>query len=1465
MKHKRVNCPVIIALLLLLAAQLVSGGPGREIDPPVIETDLPAVSYLSPSSSTDVNDSISFSLSIQASERMVVKGIRLNIYDEAGNKVYTSEMSDPEQQPFFQRMLIGVGVARLKEGYAAPESLTWSGVSTSGASLSEGIYDLEIEGWDDRGRTGKSERYTIIIDNTDPSVEVTFPYTIFSPNSDGNKDILLIEQQGSSEALWNAVITDTEGAEVTSFSWRDEEPGNAVWDGLNNSGGRAEDGTYTYTVSATDQAGNSVSYSFEKLVVDTRDTPVSLARDVAFFSPNGDDSIDTVTFTPNVPVQEGLKEWSITITDDGGTVLREYKGQDTVSDQVVFDGRNTSRRVLSEGNYRGFLSVLYANGNNPTAYSPDFTVDLTAPTVSIKVFPLIFSPNGDGNKDSIQIYQETSEEDSWNGVIMDDSGNVVRSHVWRGRSDSQLVWNGRDGQNDLVTDGRYTYTLSTYDKAGNFASATSDAFVLDTRATPVRLSIEGTYFSPNSDGNKDSIKILPEIDDPAGLDEMTVRILDRADIVVRTFTSKQALSSIEWDGKNDSARIAPDGEYSADIELVYANGNNPKAQTGPIVIDTQFPSASIRVGNPFFSPDDDGRQDTIAIRQSGATEEELWTGTFLDDRNREVRVFNWPGIPLTFDWDGHDDQGNRLPDGKYTYQVSSTDAAGNKAVFDIPGITIDTRETPVSLKISNSAFSPNGDGSLDELILTTQLEVKENVDNWALEILDDRELARRSFSGTDTVPETVQFDGKDDRNRALSEGEYRAKLSVLYKNGSKPTALSPHFTIDISPPSARVSVEDSIFSPNGDGNKDTISIVQRGSDEPEWKGQVVDQFGKVVRTFTWFEGLGDAVSWNGRDDSGKPVPDGSYGYSVIAVDRAGNTGESNKISIVQDTRSAQVSLTPNMSYFSPNNDGIKDAVVLQPDISIRDGIVSYIFTVHEKGGRIIHTRSGLSTVPAGLSWIGEYDSGQKAADAEYYAQLEITYENGNKPQAKSPEFTIDTVPPSATISTAYVLFSPDGDGKRDVVTITQRSSIEDLWEGAIVNASGDKVKDFFWNGNAKQFEWDGTDDNGSPVEDGIFSYVVSSTDKAGNSARAELPGIEVDTRVTSGYVSPSVSAISPNGDGKRDSVRINLYKNLSEGIWNWSLTIFDAQNRAVRDLARLSRAEMPSYVVWDGKLNNGSVRDGEYKAELVINYEKGNAVRTQSATAITVDTSPPEFVFSIRPSPFSPDDDGVDDRVSLSFVNVNDASSIESWSIEVFDPKGKLFFDASGRGTPSRAVVWNGNSKSGELVQAAEDYPVIVKMQDSLGNAVQKRDNIPVDILVFRDGENYKIRISSIQFAPDSPDFREFDEEKAEKNMKTLTRLAEILKKFAAYQIRIEGHAVSVFWADEERAKKEEEEELKPLSKARAEAVKETLVELGIDRNRITTVGMGGTQPVVPHGDLENRWKSRRVEFILIK
>jgi outer membrane protein OmpA-like peptidoglycan-associated protein len=61
-----------------------------------------------------------------------------------------------------------------------------------------------------------------------------------------------------------------------------------------------------------------------------------------------------------------------------------------------------------------------------------------------------------------------------------------------------------------------------------------------------------------------------------------------------------------------------------------------------------------------------------------------------------------------------------------------------------------------------------------------------------------------------------------------------------------------------------------------------------------------------------------------------------------------------------------------------------------------------------------------------------------------------------------------------------------------------------------------------------------------------------------------------------------------------------------------------------------------------------------------------------------------------------------------------------------------------------------------------------------------------------------------------------------------------------------------------------DELQLQELSEQRVEAVKNYLVEKGIDKNRISGKGFGGTQPIST-GDTEaDHAKNRRIEFEII-
>jgi outer membrane protein OmpA-like peptidoglycan-associated protein len=88
--------------------------------------------------------------------------------------------------------------------------------------------------------------------------------------------------------------------------------------------------------------------------------------------------------------------------------------------------------------------------------------------------------------------------------------------------------------------------------------------------------------------------------------------------------------------------------------------------------------------------------------------------------------------------------------------------------------------------------------------------------------------------------------------------------------------------------------------------------------------------------------------------------------------------------------------------------------------------------------------------------------------------------------------------------------------------------------------------------------------------------------------------------------------------------------------------------------------------------------------------------------------------------------------------------------------------------------------------------------------------------------------------------------------------VAEILEKFPDYRVQVEGHA-------NRSSLNSDGSELTILSESRAKAVVEMLVRFGINRNRLTAIGMGGSKPIAAFGDVDNYWKNRRVEFLLLK
>jgi outer membrane protein OmpA-like peptidoglycan-associated protein len=226
----------------------------------------------------------------------------------------------------------------------------------------------------------------------------------------------------------------------------------------------------------------------------------------------------------------------------------------------------------------------------------------------------------------------------------------------------------------------------------------------------------------------------------------------------------------------------------------------------------------------------------------------------------------------------------------------------------------------------------------------------------------------------------------------------------------------------------------------------------------------------------------------------------------------------------------------------------------------------------------------------------------------------------------------------------------------------------------------------------------------------------------------------------------------------------------------------------------------------------------------------------------------------------------VDDLLSI-FLKARDESGIGNWRFDIREPQtNNLFQSWNGGGEPPEKLDWNGKSPGGELVQSASDYRYAFTASDTLGNTSVSEGIIPVDVLVIREGNILRIRIPSIMFGPDSSTFEALDEEARENNNWILRRIAQVLGKFSTYQVKVEGHANYTTPPEQaEERRREQDKELQPLSEERARTVVDYLVDLGVNRSRLSPYGIGGARPLVDYTDRDGWWKNRRVEFILEK
>ena len=996
------------------------------------------------------------------------------------------------------------------------------------------------------------------------------------------------------------------------------------------------------------------------------------------------------------------------------------------------------------------------------------------------------------------------------------------------------------------------------------------------------------FISPNFDGVRDSLKVRLDIRDTRLIQSYRFVIEDENGQPVRVLQNKEQRdenrgidffrnlflpykgiripSEIEWDGTSDSGEIVPDGLYSFYLTATDENGNTAVTDRVYFEVDTVYPEVSFEyeADDLIFSPNRDGNKDFLDIGQT-SSEEVLWKTRIENDFIGVVDRKNYEGrLPERLVWGGGNQSGVPVPDGTYRYRVEAVDRAGNRTEALLEGIVLNTEQTPVQLFVDASAFSPKSESGLSFLTFTPDLTVKDDIVEWSVRIVNEAGESVKELTGAGVLDGFV-FDGLHENGEPFPDGVYTARMDVVYRNGNRPRSVTPQFRIDTAAPSAEVEIPDAIFSPDEDGQKDRLQIIQTGTEEDEWTAEITDSEGRAVFSQKWYGKLPETFVFDGYGSDNRVLPDGEYFYRLSAVDAAGNAGESRAVSFTVDTKKSAVELKTDYAAFSPNGDGIKESVELIPEIENAGSLESFELTVIGGDDRVVRSFPNDGYIQPRYRFDGKGDDGKVLPDGLYRFRLNAVFANGQKEQRLSRVVLLKTTYPEADWEYDNLWFSPDGDGLRDVLTWKQSSTSESLWSGVIKDRNGRVVRNFKTSGTLSDFEWDGKNDQGNLLPDGVYSYELESVDEAGNRFFGEVKGIHLDKTPTLISVSASSKGISPNGDGRLDTMTLKPTVSHKRGIESWRILI---QSENGQKTYSGEGETVPDSLVWDGKTDGGQIAEGHYRLTFAVDYLKGN--RPQAVIdGLVVDVTPPLLKVDLSPLPFSPDNDNVNDELSIR-IAFDDASDIAKWQFEIFDPKNNPFKSFGGRGKRVDAIRWDGRSGKGDTVFSAEDYPYRFMAADEWGNYSEISGVIPVDILVVKDGDRLKIQIANIIFAANSPSLESSDPESAAKNRAVLNRLAQTLKKYKSYQVQVEGHANAVLWYDAARAQREESEDLYPLSLARAQTIVSELVKAGIEPSRLSAVGRGGKFPIVdPKKDAglwkRENWKNRRVEFILEK